>query len=80
MEEDKRLKEEKKDSDLINQTYELKNKDIQKNEEQKKVKFIENPLPGPKPHIKKEMNYDYEVPPDKMFFDNDQPSNNFYDI
>lgn len=31
------------------------------------VKFIKNPLPGPKPHVKKEMNYDYEVPPDKMF-------------
>ena len=31
------------------------------------VKFIKNPLPGPKPHVKKEMNYDYEVPPDKIF-------------
>ena len=32
------------------------------------VRFIKNPLPGPKPHVKKEMNYDYAVPPDKRFF------------
>lgn len=44
------------------------------------VKFIKNPLPGPKPHVKKEMNYDYEVPPDKMFFDIDKPSRNYYDL
>ena len=44
------------------------------------VKFIKNPLPGPKPHVKKEMNYDYDVPPDKMFFDIDKPSRNYYDL
>ena len=33
-----------------------------------------------KPHVKKEMNYDYEVPPDKMFFDIDKPSRNYYDL
>ena len=37
------------------------------------VKFIKNPF-------KKEMNYDYEVPPDKMFFDIDKPSRNYYDL
>ena len=42
------------------------------------VKFIKNPLPGPKPHVKKEMNYD--LPPDKMFFDIDKPSRNYYDL
>ena len=25
------------------------------------VKFIKNPLPGPKPHVKKEINY-YDLP------------------
>ncbi len=46
----------------------------------KTIKFIDNPLPGPKPHVKKEMKYDYEVPQDKMFFDIDKPINNYYDI
>ncbi len=45
----------------------------------KTIKFIENPLPGPKPHVRKEMTYDYEVPADKMHFDNENPVNNFYD-
>ncbi len=52
----------------------------QNNPEQKTIKFIENPLPGPKPHVKKEMHYDYEVPEDKMYFDIEKPSNNYYDI
>ncbi len=46
----------------------------------KEIKFIENPLPGPKPHVKKEMNYDYEVAADKMYFDIEKPANNYYDI
>lgn len=46
----------------------------------KAIKFIENPLPGPKPHVKKEMTYDYEVPADKMHFDIEKPNNNYYDI
>lgn len=49
-------------------------------EKNKTVKFIHNPLPGPKPHVKKEMHYDYEVPADKMHFDIEKPSNNYYDI
>ncbi|MBQ8199723.1 MAG: hypothetical protein IJZ76_09910 [Lachnospiraceae bacterium] len=48
--------------------------------EKKTIKFIENPLPGPKPHVKREMTYDYDVPEDKMHFDIEKPSNNFYDI
>lgn len=48
--------------------------------EKKTIKFIDNPLPGPKPHVKKEMTYDYDVPEDKMHFDIEKPSNNFYDI
>ena len=49
-------------------------------EKNKTVKFIHNPLPGPKPHVKKEMHYDYEVPADKMHFDIEKPGNNYYDI
>lgn len=44
------------------------------------IKFIENPLPGPKPHVKKQMNYDYEVPEDKMHYDIEEPERMYYDI
>ncbi len=43
------------------------------------IEYIKNPLPGPKPHVKKEMDYDYEVPPEKMKYDIENPHNNFYD-
>lgn len=49
-------------------------------EKKKSVRFIENPLPGPKPHVKKEMTYDYEVPENKMFFDIETPEKNYFDI
>lgn len=52
----------------------------QESEEKKNIKYIENPLPGPRPHVKKEMTYDYEVPENKMFFDIDTPRDNYYDI
>lgn len=35
----------------------------------KKPRFLENPLPLPKKHIKKEMDYDYAVSPEKMHYD-----------
>lgn len=47
--------------------------------EEKKIKFIKNPLPLPKKHEKKEMDYDFQVPPDKMHFDIENPINNHYD-
>lgn len=34
-----------------------------------KPRFLENPLPVPKKHVKKEMDYDYPVAPEKMRFD-----------
>lgn len=33
------------------------------------VKFIKNPLPGPKKHVRKEMGYDIDVPESKMHYD-----------
>ncbi len=41
------------------------------NEEQPKpvIQFIENPLPLPKKHVRKEMDYQYEVPQEKMNYD-----------
>lgn len=49
-------------------------------EKEKKVKFIKNPLPLPKKHTKKEMDYDFEVSADQMHFDIEEPVNNFYDF
>ena len=34
-----------------------------------KPRYIENPLPVPKKHVKREMNYDHEVPESAMHFD-----------
>lgn len=51
-----------------------------KEPEKKPVRYIENPLPGPKPHVKKQMGYDYEIPQDKMHFDIENPSRNYYDV
>ncbi len=35
----------------------------------KKPRFIENPLPLPKKHVKREMDYDYEVAEAEMHYD-----------
>ena len=35
----------------------------------KEIQFLENPLPLPKKHIKKEMNYAFEPPKEQMHFD-----------
>ena len=35
----------------------------------KPIKFIENPLPLPKKHVKKEMNYAFEPTPEQMHYD-----------
>lgn len=43
-------------------------------------RFIENPLPLPKKHEKKEMDYQYEVPEDKMNFDVETKENDDFDF
>lgn len=35
----------------------------------KKIDYIQNPLPVPKRHSPREMSYDYEVKPDQMHYD-----------
>lgn len=44
------------------------------------TQFIENPLPVPKRHVKKEMDYEYQVPEDKMYYDIEEPVKNYFDI
>lgn len=43
-------------------------------------RFIENPLPVPKRHVKKEMDYEYPVTEDKMYYDIEEPEKNYFDI
>lgn len=44
------------------------------------TQFIENPLPVPKRHVKKEMDYEYQVPENKMYYDIEEPEKNYFDI
>ena len=44
-------------------------KEEMKQEEKRTVKLIENPLPLPKKHVKKEMNYAFEPSGDQMHYD-----------
>ncbi len=46
----------------------------------KPSRFIENPLPVPKRHGRREQNYDHEVPPDKMHYDTPVSDMDDFDI
>ena len=53
----------------------------QETESPKPVKFIENPLPLPKKHVKKEMNYAFEPEADQMHYDlNNYSVDDDYDL
>lgn len=52
----------------------------QNNETAPKQRFIENPLPLPKKHVRKELDFQYEVPEDKMKFDIDIKEGDDFDI
>lgn len=45
-----------------------------------KVKFIENPLPLPKKHVKKTMGYQREIPPEEMHYDVEVDENDDFDL
>lgn len=46
-----------------------------------KAGFIKNPLPTPKPHVTRELAYDYDLSPSEMDFDiTDMKGKDFYDI
>lgn len=52
-------------------------------QETKKVKpgeYLENPLPVPKRHVKKEMGYGFEPEPDKMHYDVSVPDEDDFDL
>ena len=51
-----------------------------KTEEPEKTRFIENPLPLPKKHVKREMDYEYPVPEEDMKFDIEVDETDDFDI
>ncbi|NLL77246.1 MAG: glycosyltransferase family 39 protein [Clostridiales bacterium] len=57
----------------------INNAEIEK-EEKKSIKFIENPLPLPKKHVKKEMNYGVDVPDEQMNYDVFSEEDDDFDI
>lgn len=44
------------------------------------IKYIENPLPLPKKHVRREMDYDYQVADNKMKFDIEISDEDEFDI
>ena len=53
----------------IKATAEMAEKSVGAEQPKEKPRYIENPLPVPKKHIKREMDYDREVPESAMHFD-----------
>ncbi len=52
-----------------------------KSQTERKPKLIRNPLPGPKPHVPKELNYDYLPKESEMKFDiEDLKGRDYYDL
>ena len=53
----------------IKAATEMAEKSVAAEQPEKKPRYIENPLPVPKKHVKREMDYDHEVPETAMHFD-----------
>ena len=45
-----------------------------------KGSYLDNPLPVPKRHVKKEMGYSFEPEPDQMFYEVPVAENDDFDI
>lgn len=65
-------------SEIDNQN--IVNEELIVNEVEKPVKLIDNPLPVPKPHVKKEISFAFEPEDVKMHFDYDISSDDDFDI
>ena len=74
--------------EVIKEIIKEVNKDIKREERKpmveseikKDIKFIENPLPLPKKHIKKKMDYKKEVTSDQMCYDIEVPETDDFDL
>lgn len=68
-----------KQSVSMEQTIETKESDIMENQPSK-PRYIENPLPLPRKHIAKEMDYQYMVEEKDMRYDVEVPEDDDYDV
>lgn len=50
------------------------------NDKGETIKLLANPLPGPKKHVKKTLDYDLDVSDDKMFYDVDREDFGDYEL
>jgi len=67
--------------EIVNPVVTESEPESQKAENTKPIKFIENPLPVPKKHVKKEMNYAFEPTPEQMHYDlNNYSVDDDYDL
>lgn len=69
---------EESNSEAESAVEEDKEKELQT--EEQKSRFIENPLPLPKKHVKKEMDYQYPVDESQMKYDMEVDENDDFDI
>lgn len=58
----------------------VRQEEVEQKETKPRPRFIENPLPLPKKHEKKEMDYQYAVTEDKMEFDIEIKENDDFDV
>lgn len=63
------------EGDKINALEEKQDKDVKK-----EIKFIENPLPLPKKHVKKTMDYRFIPDREKMNYDIEVDKNDDFDL
>jgi len=65
-----KIEQEQKIESVIKTEPQIENKEETSTEPEKtKVKLLDNPLPLPKKHVKKEMNYAFEPSADQMHYD-----------
>ena len=50
------------------------------NDKGETITLLANPLPGPKKHVKRTLDYDFEVPESQMFYDRDGFAYDDYDV
>lgn len=78
------MTERNEQAEKMKETQEIKMdepmEDTNETEEVKKPRYIENPLPLPKKHVKKEMDYQYPVAEKDMKYDVNVPDNDDFDI
>lgn len=74
------LEETVRENDMLLGPEDADKEVVSREEVKKEIKFIENPLPLPKKHVKKDMDYAVEVSPEQMDYDISAKENDDFDI